>query len=166
MVRIKDHKLTYYIEFKNPVDIFDVILPKQIKLRQIFEYTENYIKVSIISAFDNKIFTDEFTDKYDIYEKNIRFTHKGLLEYSNDPAKYFSVKRFYRLDKKNIEIPYEEYEYEFDVFLDEFGLLVNQLVLNEQEQKIVDIFLQDPKISSNIKFVGWKDDFEYYDEYY
>lgn len=94
-------------------------------------------------------------------------------ELIDNPKKYIIIKSIYDTYKddyykndywrifKNSEnnvIQYEEFEYKFDIALEEFRLFANTFEFNYNKKKIIDSFMLDQK--SNIKFMGWKDVWE------
>ncbi len=182
VLRRATHSLYYVIEFKEPVDYFDVLLQKQIDLRLKFEPNVNYILIS-------KIHTDSHTMKpfYEQVEKIFESNPKELqniyqsyecgginfLELLNDPDKSNKFKKildtiikkkfnpFNDSNKSDFDpkdfIQYEEFEYKFDLVLEELKIFVNTLKLEPNQTKLLESFSLDPKIIPNIKFIGWKD---------
>jgi hypothetical protein len=170
------HKLKYVIEFKNPVDYFDVILQKQIDLKLKFESDVNSITVTDLGIDDKKLKNNTFFSKYEQTFRNPSL-RKSFLELNNDPHKYSFAKKIYNYSNKCLKygyqswhdcelflslskeknISYEEFEYNFDVMLEEFKLFCDFLELDEDEKKILDSIVKDDNLKSNIKFFGWKD---------
>ena len=60
-------------------------------------------------------------------------------------------------DANNNFISSQEFEYNVDLMLEEFKLFTNKFEFNENEKRIIESFVSDEKIKSNIKFIGWKD---------
>jgi hypothetical protein len=188
MVHGTSYDLVYNIEFINPVDWFDVILQKQIDSR--FEFIEA-TKTSIVIKIHRQIFNrrklenhEIICDKYCEIKQKFNFDNILFLELNNDPKKYekiryiYTAKTYYnnllytdtRDEMNNIidtyieknKLDYEETVYELELFLEEFKLFVNGLKLEESEQNAINLIIQDPKLSSNIKFAGWKDRIVHY----
>lgn len=176
VVDMPQHKLKYVVEFKNPVDYFDVILQKQIDLRLKFEADVNSITVTDLGIDDKRLKNNTFFSKYEHTFRN-HSLRKSFLELNNDPHKYSFAKKIYNYSNeclkygyqswhdcelflslsKEKNISYEEFEYNFDVMLEEFKLFCNFLELDEDEKKILDSIVKDDNLKSNIKFFGWKD---------
>jgi len=168
------HKIKYVIEFKNPVDYFDVILKKQIDLRLKFDGNENCITIFDFDSMNKRLMDSKFYSKYgDIFSN---FSVIGEISYSklyDNPDKYSKLKYRYERIKKNVDhwtpkillsrednnliVSYEEFEYNIDVMLEEFKLFCKFFEFNEYEKKIISSIIEDPNLKSNIKFIGWID---------
>ncbi len=175
------HKIKYVIEFKQPVDYFNVILQKQIDLRQKFSGNENNIIILELDSSHKRLTETNFYSKFGkIFSNHNYFGRKSYLDLSNDSNKYVTFKDFYKdaterskymllpeyfldLDETVILkkiVSYEEYEYKVDLLLEEFTLFCNTFEFNLDERKIIDSIILDPNLKSNIKFCGWKDYWE------
>jgi hypothetical protein len=170
MVMFYSHDLSYQIEFKIHVNWFSVILQKQIDSKFKFaEATESTITIKTYSNITSpkhfeknellKQTHEELSRNYRQLARKINLEQTKLLELNDDPCKYDKIKNICKrnniyVDNNKYE---EELEYKLELFLEEFKLFVNSLDLDEQEQNAVNSIVQDPELSSNIKFVGWKD---------
>lgn len=174
------HKLKYVIEFKNPVDYFNVILQKQIDLRLKFDGNEECITIFDYDS-DNKRFEDtKFFSKYkNVFNNNYFLGQCSYLQFYDNPDKYSILKNKYSRLKKECELgpivtgrtpqilisdddnqqlaSYEEFEFKIDVMLEEFKLFCNFFEFNEDEKKIISSIIEDTNLKSNIKFMGWED---------
>ena len=188
MVHGTSYDIVYIIEFINPVDWFDVILQKQIESR--FEFIEA-TKTSIVIKKHTQIFNqrelvnhEKICEKYYEIEKKLNFDRILFLNLNNDQNKYEKIRYIYtgktnynkliyantKDEINNIidayieknKLDFEETLYKLELFLEEFKLFVYALKLEESEQNAINLIIQDPKLSSNIKFVGWKDILTYY----
>jgi hypothetical protein len=174
------HTIKYVIEFKQPVDYFNVILQKQIDLRLKFSGNVNNIIVFDLNT-NNKRFTE--TNFYSKYKNT--FSNFGVIgqnnysDLTNLPNKYFILKHIFneinflkyidewtpelllKKDGNKIEIvSCEEFEYNVDLMLEEFKVFCDNFEFNLDEKKIIDSIIQDENLKSNIKFCGWKDYWE------
>lgn len=172
------HKLEYIIEFKTPIDYFDVFLQKQIDLR--LKFVGNESRITIVE-FDNsniKFKESEFNKKYtNSYQDYNLFSRISFLELNNRVDKYTICKKVYDkllhlkitdndwkwmpeifLKDNNIKmVSYDEFEFNVDTMLNELNILCNEYEFTNDEKKIIDAFTNDSNLKSNIKFIGWKD---------
>jgi len=166
------HKIKYVIEFKNPVDYYNVILQKQIDLRLKFEGNENCITIFDFDSYNERLVDTIFFSKYkDIFSNNNIIGRISYLNFYDDPDRYLILKDKYKLLEKNRWTPkiliskednnsiisYEEFEFNIDVMLEEFKLFCKFFEFNEDEKKIISSIVEDTNLKSNIKFMGWKD---------
>lgn len=158
------HKIRYIIEFKQPVDYFDVILQKQIDLRLKFEGNENRIIVLDLSDCNQSLSKSKYYSKYKslFNNYNLRISH---LELINSSDKYDIIKHIYSNQKENNSLifkdkksnSYDEFEYEFDLMLEELNVFCNTFEFDSNQNKIINSIIEDPNLKSNIKFCGWQD---------
>jgi hypothetical protein len=164
------HKIVYEIQFNQPVDYFDVILQKQIDLR--LKIKGNVKKIEVIELNnENEVFKKStFYEKYKIIFEDYTNFRTSFLSLINNPEKYSIYKKIYEKIKQdelykdkyyNNDIykaeSYEEFEYNFDLVLEEFKLFLDKFEFDENLKKIIDSFVLDEKINTNIKFIGWRD---------
>lgn len=163
------HKIKYVIEFKEPVDYFDIILQKQIKLRLKFDGDEKHINLLEIEQYNERLYNSIYYQTYKNYFTS-HDIHKSFLELNNSSNKCEIIQHIYNLLKKNdyddnllrkepnnIIISYEEFEFNFELMLEEFLVFCNNFKFNNDEENIINSFTNDETIKSNIKFCGWKD---------
>lgn len=164
MVEILTHIIQYKIIFKTPVDYFDVVLQKQIDLKQKLIIDENCLIVLNLHL-DKRFSESEFLKKYKYFD-DIYFFRFSFLKLNDSPNKYIGIKKLYNdiCNKKTQSIThfmhiktYEEFEYEIETMLEEFKLFLDHFEFNEDEKKIINDFTQDDNLKSNIKFIGWDD---------
>jgi len=173
------HKIKYVIEFKNPVDYFNVILQKQIDLRLKFNGDENCITILDFDPVNEKRLKDtKFILNYgDVFSNYNIIGQNSYYKLDNNPDKYNELKNRYNSIGKIVShwtpkilihkdnnnnnnktiVSYEEFEYNFDLMLEEFKLFCNFFEFNEDEKKIISSIVEDPSLKSNIKFIGLKD---------
>ena len=163
------HKLKYIIVFKEPVDYFNVILQKQIDLRLKFSGNE-------------RLYDSKFYHTYKEYFTSYNF-QKSFLILKNSSDKCETIKYLYESLSKNVLsnnykyipnflkienslfnsdsndkiISYKEFEYIFDLMLEELLLFCDDFKFDNDEQKIINSIIQDENLNSNIEFCGWKD---------
>jgi len=81
------HKIKYVIEFKEPVDYFDVILQKQIDMRLKFYGNENELTLINLDSYNERLSYSKFFHTYEkyfmLYNKK-----KSFFELINSPYKY------------------------------------------------------------------------------
>jgi hypothetical protein len=176
MVICVEHNIAYIIEFKEPVDYFNVYLQKQIDLRLKFNGDEKKITILEINSNNKKFTKSKFYLTHMEY-----FTYseiRSFLDLIDSPNKYQTIKSLYKslTDKNKMWIPnflkkdksskselltnvisYEEFEYNFDMMLEELKLYCNTFEFECDEKRIIDSITQDENLKSNIKFCGWKD---------
>ena len=165
MVEILSHKIQYKIVFKTPVDYFDVVLQKQIELRQKFTINEDSVIVLNLDL-DKRFNESDFLNKY-IFFEHTQFFRFSFLKLNESPNKYNEIKKLYKDYDKYFcyESPfnmkttktYEEFEYYIDLMLEEFKLFLDKFEFNENEKKIINAFTQDENLKTNIKFISWTD---------
>ena len=168
------HKIKYVIEFKNPVDYFDVILQKQIDLRLEFDGNENCITILDFDSGNKRLRDTKFFSNYeDIFSNYDVIGQISYFKLYEDPDKYTHLKyRYERIEKKishwtpkillsgednNLVVSYEEFEYNIDIMLEEFKLFCKFFEFNEDEKRIILSIVEDQNLKSNIKFIGWRD---------
>ena len=156
------HKIKYVIEFKQPVDYFNVILQKQIDLRLKFDGNINIINVLDLDNGNERLYGTTYYSKYKSYFHNFKI--KSFLTLNDSPDKYKIINKIYKemlYDKYFNELikvkSYEEFEYEFDLMLEEFKVFCDNFEFNSDEVKIINSIMEDENLKSNIKFYGWKD---------
>lgn len=169
-----EHKIKYVIEFKSPVDYYNVILQKQIDLKLKFEGNENCITIFNSNSYDDRLRDTAFFSKYK--DAFLNYTILGQISYLNfydDPDKYSMLKERYEYQEKivgrwtpnillskedkNSFVSYEEFKYNIDIMLEELKLFCKFFEFNENEKKIISSIVEDTNLKSNIKFIGWKD---------
>jgi hypothetical protein len=165
------HKIKYIIEFKNPVDYFDVILQKQIDLRLEFDGNENCITIFDFDSRNKRLRDTNFFSNYeDIFSNYNVIGQTSYYKLYEDPDKYSKLKYIYeRIEKdishwtpkillssedNNLVVSYEEFEFNIDIMLEEFKLFCKFFEFNEDEKKIISSIVEDPNLKSNIKFIG------------
>jgi hypothetical protein len=151
------HKLEYIIEFIEPIDYFNVILQKQIDLRIKYKGDVEKIVIVNLDRSSDRLNSSDFMKKHDRDFNNFSYYRVNFLELNNSPDKYSHIKYLYKKIKDDCDKSLEEYEYNFDLMLEEFKLFVDKFEFNSDEKRIIDAFVLDKKIKSNIKFIGWKD---------
>ena len=158
------HQIQYKIIFTKPVDYFDIVLQKQINLRQKFNINENGAIVVQLDI-DKRFIKSEFIKKYMIFYDPYFFDF-SFLQLNNHPDKYKFIKKLYEKAKITditfnnsllCQKSYEEFEHEIELMLEEFKLFLDKFEFNEDEQKIINSFILDDNLKSNIKFIGWID---------
>lgn len=154
MVSFLTHLIQYKIVFKTPVDYFDVVLQKQIDLRQKLTINENFVIVLNLHS-DKRFIESEFIKKYPYFDDTHLFRF-SFLNLNNSPDKYKGIKQLY--NKTSKIKTYEEFEYTMDLMLEEFKLFLDHFEFNEDEKKIIDAFVMDDNLKSNIQFIGWNDE--------
>ena len=159
------HQIQYKIIFTKPVDYFNVVLQKQIDLRQKFIINEINVMVMKLDL-DKRFYESEFIKKYKNIFYDPYFLDFSFLQLNNHPDKYKFIKELYKKAKRTelmfnhsllCQKSYEEFEYEIDLMLEEFKLFLDKFEFNEDEQKIINSFTLDDNLKSNIKFIGWID---------
>lgn len=165
MLLFDEHLLVYKIIFNNPIDYYNVFFQKQIDLRIRID---GDIKQIVICKFKSahellKSFTEKsqknirsrYDSRYSFYHDRKLGSWINLIDDSN---KYQKIKRAYKSD--DFIIGYNEYENIMDNLLEEYKLKVANLQFNEDQQKILNAFVNDQEIKPNIKFSGWIDYWE------
>ena len=164
MVETYSHQIQYKIIFTKPVDYFDIVLQKQINLRQKFKINENGVIVLQLDI-DKRFIDSEFIKKYMIFYDPYFFDF-SFLRLNNHPDKYNYIKELYKKAKITelsfkhfllCQKSYEEFEHEIELMLEEFKLFLDKFEFNEDEQKIINSFTLDDNLKSNINFIGWID---------
>lgn len=162
MVEIFSHKIQYKIVFTTPVDYFDVVLQKQIDLRQKFTINEDFVIVLHLEL-DKRFSESEFLKKFIFFDDTQLFRF-SFLKLNDSPNKYTEIKRLYNDNFANRHYQYrlniktyEEFEYYIELMLEEFKLFLDHFEFNENEKKIINAFVMDDNLKSNIKFIGWED---------
>jgi len=170
--------IQFKIILKNQINFLDVLIEKQIDMVKFLTYNEklhnNYIDNEIIIVNldnDDRLKKSNFINKYKFLDDNC-FLNTSLLELCQSPEKYYIIKKIYENIKKHKQtykninnffvyqfnsINYDEFEYKIDMMLEELKLFLDKFQFDNFEQKIIDIFISDEKLKSNIKFIGWFD---------
>jgi hypothetical protein len=111
MVRI-DFGIQYEIKLNTPVDLYDIIMPICIELRNTFKYNlTNIDKVNklIIVPYknlDNRFQKQEYTKKYIHNRSLIRYNYNSINRNTHpDIFKYYDVKVFNDYIKNNHNLP-------------------------------------------------------------
>ena len=170
------HKLKYVIKFKNPVDIFDVIKRIQIQLRHDFVANNQSIIVIELNSSDLLLTQTDFMKKYnniyinknwinlnsDLYN-DISMNNTKLITYIKEEYLHLleikSRRTLYDYDKDKPFENFSEDEY-IDFWLKymrSFKTDINNIVLPENEQRLIDTILSDHDTKDNIEFNGWSD---------
>jgi hypothetical protein len=141
--------------------------------------------VSSVSSVSSELENHKkICNKYHKIINKLNFDNVLFLKLCDDPKKYEKIRYIYNVNTnkqlivgaKNIDelnniidahieknkLDYEETVNELELFLEEFKLFVNSLKLEKLEQNAINLIIQDPKLSSNIKFAGWKDIIEHW----
>lgn len=176
-------KNQYKIKLENPINLLNTLINKNFEIEKILNDDENIIypqlfynneiKEIIILDLQNdiRLLSSDFVRKYKFFD-DIFFNSMSFLELNNSPDKYKFIKELYNkiINKNKLKLKmynyylfqlrdmsYDEFEYEVDLMLEEFKLFLDHFEFNKDEKKIIDVFILDKDLKSNIKFIGWND---------
>ena len=170
------HELKYVIKFKNPVDIFDVIKRIQIQLRHDFVGNKHGIEVIKLKQSDLLLSQTEFMEKYgniyrtkhwitlnsDMYD-DLSINNSKLITYIKEEYSHFlEIKSRRTLSEYDENKPFENFSEDEYInfwleYMKSFKTDINNIVLPENEQRLLDTILSDPDTRDNIEFNGWAD---------
>lgn len=179
--------IQYKIIFKNPINLLDILVEKNFNLENILsdeKYKKissrlldiecnNDVLTIIDLKNDSRLKNSVFFKKYKFFNDEF-FSDISFLELNESSDKYIIVKKMYdkiTMYKKKFgetgyynyyifqlrDMCYDEFEYEIDLMLEEFKLFLDKFKYDKNEKKIIDIFILDKDLKSNIKFIGWYD---------
>lgn len=162
------HYIQFKLIFEKPVDYFEVVLQKQIDLKQKFKIDKK--KVIVVDLKNDKRFLkSDFNKKYGFnFNSNpyFEFSFISLMESKNKYQQYKNIygniqRRTHNSHHtKYYDMSYEEFEYDMDLMLEEFKLFLDNFELNDKELAIYKAFKFDKKLNSNIRYFYWDDVFE------
>lgn len=159
------HYLEYVIEFKESVDLFDVIYQLKIQTRNDFEGNKKKITICRLSPHTtwgrmlddpvHRFANSEFIKKYvNIWNNYDRIVYTGFeINFKNYEEKY---KEEY-IEKHNNLNGFEEKYNNIINISNELEKECDNIKLTEEEVNLIDSVNEFPGLKENISFIGWKD---------
>ncbi len=160
------HVLEYIIEFKNPVDLFDVIYQLKIITRNDFIGNSKKIIICRLSPYKKyQTIDDDPINRFAI--SKFIASHANKWNNSSDRVIFTGFERTFNLHKEEFKQDYQELNDNLDKFEEHYNEIIelsnefektcDKLELTKEEFKLIDSINKFPGLKDNISFMGWRD---------